>query len=93
MGNGAGIHGQISEEHYDNLRTNTLNSHEEEWEKFYQLKYPKATADEWYSKIDTGDILLFKCMQASSQYFKEIQGSHYSHGLSLFFILIFSFSN
>jgi hypothetical protein len=83
MGNAALIHGQISEEQFDTLRSNALRSHQGEWEKFFQLNYPKVAADEWYSKVDTGDILLFKCMQASSKYFKEIQGSHYSHGLFL----------
>lgn len=79
MGTAASITHQ-SDKSIDQLRNEALENMKEEWSKFYSLGYSKMKGEEWYNKVDTGDILLFKCMQVSSEFYKVMQGSHYSHG-------------
>mmetsp|Transcript_12278 Transcript_12278/g.12675 ORF Transcript_12278/g.12675 Transcript_12278/m.12675 type:complete len:478 (+) Transcript_12278:23-1456(+) len=75
----AGSVSQHSNKDINELRQEILDSMKEEWSKFYSLEYSKMKGEEWYLKVNTGDILLFKCMQVSSSFYKEYQGSHYSH--------------
>ena len=79
MGGGSSIQNTTGKD-IDELRREYIESFKEEWAKFYSFKYPKMKGEEWYNKVKTGDILLFKCMEVSSAYYKEKQGSLYSHG-------------